>query len=78
MAPRVGDYGFTGRSGISGLTPMNAPRNDNVRGDERMREALRVIAALTVAEEGESYESLLALIDAARQTAAQALREVAP
>jgi hypothetical protein len=40
-------------------------------------EACRVIAALTIAEEGESYEDLLRIIDAARETATNALREPA-
>jgi hypothetical protein len=77
---RAGDWGFIGRSGLSGLQPMSAARrarpacsNDNPDPAERMRSALNVIATLTVAEEGESYEALLALIIAARETAAAAL-----
>jgi hypothetical protein len=82
---RAGDWGFIGRSGLTGLLPMNAPRstrpacsNDNPDPAARVRGALEVIAALTVAEEGESYEALLALIIAARETAAAALEGARP
>lgn len=80
---RAGDWGFIGRSGVTGLLPMNAPRstrpacsNDNPDPAARMRGALEVIVALTVAEEGESYEA--ALIIVARETAAAALEGARP